>query len=614
MEGIRTMEKKIESMILQSEERLEIEYRTKISSKDFYFLKSKLSLEKSPDYYYDLYKIYNSDSTYRSLDNGNKELKTMIMRFPRASFDINYSLSISIEKLLKDEYKNNTVLMCRRSIERYRYSSTDGFKVLLSKIITKSTKKKYISYEVELECETDKIILGEKMFLSFLLFTKFPFNMPVSPEKNMMKRIIYNYHPSTKADGERVFLIVSPKGIWHYNRKIDITLFSGNFSNNPLDKKEIIIDCEFLDKIYYTFDLPSLTEDNYSDRKKKLLEIFNNISPFIPSELKDLKKDIRNDGIIFTPQGKYSETTYKIKQIPTIEINFPLSDNVREYLESKQIFPFPQSHNENGIYEIDFHGRILRTRKDKSLPNPLGLIKKIASDDSWEKYQEIMNENGCQMMKYHHNKIKEKILDMINGSLLDIGGGNGEDVKKWIKKRCISEVFVVENNKNLIKELRRKISPSGKKKIKILDLIFDKDFHRKHKNKQKNMTMFFCLSKVVKEFRDIDDLTETINTIGIKNLYVIEMFEEDTIYKKCNRWSISSEGDERIITINGTKTRNTCIKKIYFNDFEKSMKKYGYNLSKKCNLPNPNMDCLSQEEYELNKLHSYVHFTKEDKL
>ena len=603
------MEGKIRNIIVQPGERIEIEYRTKINHKEFYFLKSKLSLERNPEYHYDLYKIYNSDSMYRVFSNENKEIKTTLMKFQMLFLNIKYNLSVSIEKILTNKYENNIIFMQRRNIERYYYE-TNGFIASISKVITSSKKEKHVSYEIELECETKDVHLGEKIFLSLLMFIKFPFNMPISPGKNMMKKIIYNYYLSPKADGERVFLVIKSKEIWHYNRRIDIAVPPGVFSEELLEGKEIVIDCEFLEGVYYLFDLPFLTENNYEYRKKKLSEIFEILSKVIPSELKDSKRDIASDGLIFTPQGKYSEAVYKIKHNPTIEVIFPLTDEVKEYLDSRKIFPsLSNPDDKEKIYEIDLQGRIIKARKDKSLPNPLVLIKKIANDDSWEKYKEITESNGCQMMKYHHNMIKEKILDIISGKLLDIGDGTGEDIKKWNKRRNIKEVFVVEENN----DVRSKISLCNKK-INLIDIEFNNEFQRKYNNKQKNMTMFFCLSKVIKRFNNIDDLSETIKKLGIRNLYMINIFEEDVSYKECNRWSISSEGEERLIKINGTKSINIREKKVYFRDLEKSMKKQGYRIGKKYNLPNPNIDCLSQEERELNKFYSYVYFTKKDEI
>lgn len=431
--------------------------------------------------------------------------------------------------------------------------------------------------------------------------------MPTTVSNNStLREIIYTHHKSFKADGERTFLVHKEGHLWSYNRTLNILYLP--FS---LNTEDFIIDCELLGEKYLAFDIPSESKKGYKERRERLEELVKYLKVFDPSlfsikEEEDISRT--SDGIIFTSLGKYSDPVYKTKPQPTIDISIPVEKEMEEVVKE---WGWNFSNVENpGIYEVNSEGKILRRRFDKSTPNPPSIIKKTLSDKSWIEYEEIMKREKMQMMRYHHNKIKDGIISRLRGLLIDVGSGQGGDISKWVRNKKLKKVVAVEPDKGMAEEFRKRVKRSGGEKIKLLNKPLDPSFSLDNCDKPRNMTMFFCLSQVMVNFKEGGELTKLLKKLDVQSVHIINMFEEDVLYESNERWSIRKYNEKRMVDIRETRAVKIKEEKTSWKEFGKIMEEGGYHLREKCVLSSPPADCFTHEEETLNRMYSYSHFSK----
>jgi alkylated DNA repair dioxygenase AlkB/SAM-dependent methyltransferase len=178
----------------------------------------------------------------------------------------------------------------------------------------------------------------------------------------------------------------------------------------------------------------------------------------------------KNDGLIFTPvNAPYSnQITYKWKSPEMNTIDFKVvvnSDNTLslyyvkddglEVFRGNERYPFdgqnmplhsssimPLAQIQNQIVEFQYKQDLklflpIRIRTDKTQPNAVHTVM-----NTWQLLNNPLFENtvrGLDLTLYRsfHNSLKAKVLDTLKPEslLLDIGGGKGGDIEKWMTRK-----------------------------------------------------------------------------------------------------------------------------------------------------------------------------------
>lgn len=325
---------------------------------------------------------------------------------------------------------------------------------------------------------------------------KFIGNQPKTLERENMHLLTKDYMVTDKADGQRMFLISSEKGLF----LIDNLL---NAHHYYLDKKipyGTLIDGEYIDDKFLAFDC--LFYKNQDVREMNLLErldILNeiNIKTKTFVDIQDMNQlwQRRNDygykldGLIFTPKYEgYNGNILKWKDDHTIDVFVDKEQNLygwsskeksnvliesffkpTEIVKSMDISPNIQSNSivELTYDQVDDVWLQKKIRNDKTKPNAIltimGVIKAISEnitiDDIFNSLESKYNTPGKSKkereskidIEYRrfHNQVKKHLIEHPQKEnrkyLLDLGCGKGGDIMKWIKAGY-TDVLAIDNS------------------------------------------------------------------------------------------------------------------------------------------------------------------------
>ena len=338
---------------------------------------------------------------------------------------------------------------------------------------------------------------------------KYKFNKPVDVTiRDAMRSFTKGGSISYKLDGIRKFLIIyeckkDGYGIYEISTLGEEKTIKKNSSNDQ--KITHVLDSEMIDNEYYIFDILVYSGKNIcSNNLEKRIH-------YIPIVCHELNKDIQRkvffykphiifrdyngfskihnlllqdftnnyitaygnkcDGLIYTNAGGYLERVYKWKFVKTVDFLFT-NESLKLFRKGKFVdcdfIPesFPLNIENNSIIECLVEkdknnvnkAKFLRIRHDKTFPNMYEIAQKILRTLGNEKrIADSFKGNNVLMLRSYHNRVKEKLLNMGSGVLLDIGSGRGGDIHKWKKYR---KIICIEPNLENIKELKNRLYPS----------------------------------------------------------------------------------------------------------------------------------------------------------
>lgn len=218
-------------------------------------------------------------------------------------------------------------------------------------------------------------------------------------------------------------------------------------------------------------------------------------------------EDIEFDGFIFQPLGKYDDTPKKWKPSKNMTIDFVLrrikgSKNEYQYLvyngtkgtkrglvppkyyvEGKPIRPTLTYDGPSGANQFvaecwlndNYEWEVLRLRPDKPTANEKSVAKSVWDDIINPIEDTTLAGKDLVMMRFVHNRTKEKLLDVLNQKLekkpkviLDIGSGQGGDLDKW-EAAGFTKVWALEPSKSMREKLSGRLAK--KKRSTKVDLI-----------------------------------------------------------------------------------------------------------------------------------------------
>lgn len=319
-------------------------------------------------------------------------------------------------------------------------------------------------------------------------------------------------------------------------------------------------------------------DGNFYDRINDVLELMRT-------------SDYGNDGIILTPVNEpyKNQNTLKWKPAELITIDFMIEriDKTNKFKlysiddEKLQIFrgtdkEYPHSGTveikepvldginvETGLiiefkyiiknYDKPNTGEFIpfRVRVDKNTPNATRTVI-----NTWIQMMDPLREEtlrGRDLILYrkHHNGVKREILSNIgSANILDIGGGMGADIDKWLSNK--QTVVTIDPNKIHTSEFERRLKKYTPDEQNNIHLI--KDYAQNTENVLKVIreklpsfeadvvTLFFCLTFFFENEKYIDGLLSTIQKLATPKtkIYAITL-NGDNVFNVLRNYEVKSQ-------------------------------------------------------------------------
>lgn len=212
-----------------------------------------------------------------------------------------------------------------------------------------------------------------------------------------------------------------------------------------MDNDQILVfDCmrnnnDCVERLCYNERLRLVDVDKYRISIKPIHE-FDNFNQFCKSIVAAQNDDIASDGVVLTGLGPRSSNVFKSKEKPTVDMLYSkgylfLSSERTSTRVCKDLnYPFV----EGCIYEFSLDLTPIKLRKDKITPN-------YYIPPEVDPLTRIAKTEGIPCLRYHHNRIKQQLLQKLpkGSTLIDIGSGKGGDIKKW-ESLQFSKVYAVD--------------------------------------------------------------------------------------------------------------------------------------------------------------------------
>ena len=292
----------------------------------------------------------------------------------------------------------------------------------------------------------EKLKEGSKFeFLSlFLPFDTISYKGNSVVDKNYLDRISYF---SDIKDKEIVtkgvnIMKIGEKKIFDLGENSDS--FYKGFRQCFLEKKNIIYN---EDGYIFTPKYSSYVANGQTKPKKdRTLSRYYDVCKFKPVEKRSMDFLVK-DGKIYSYDRK--------KHILFTDLEYLLEFS--ESLEGKIVEFFPIFEGEKITLKPE------RIRRDKSFPNKTETVNEIVK--SYKEFNPItertlLGKDTTLMRLFNNNYIKNKLINDLEGYIIDIGAGKGGDISKFGYNSKIKKVLSVEPNKEFSTEFKRRLDLS----------------------------------------------------------------------------------------------------------------------------------------------------------
>ena len=289
----------------------------------------------------------------------------------------------------------------------------------------------------------EKLKEGSKFeFLSlFLPFDTISYKGNSVVDKNYLDRISYF---SDIKDKEIVtkgvnIMKIGEKKIFDLGENSDS--FYKGFRQCFLEKKNIIYN---EDGYIFTPKYSSYVANGQTKPKKdRTLSRYYDVCKFKPVEKRSMDFLVK-DGKIYSYDRK--------KHILFTDLEYLLEFS--ESLEGKIVEFFPIFEGEKITLKPE------RIRRDKSFPNKTETVNEIVK--SYKEFNPItertlLGKDTTLMRLFNNNYIKNKLINDLEGYIIDIGAGKGGDISKFGYNSKIKKVLSVEPNKEFSTEFKRRL-------------------------------------------------------------------------------------------------------------------------------------------------------------
>lgn len=344
-----------------------------------------------------------------------------------------------------------------------------------------------------------------------------------------------------KVDGERRFIIILDERVFSIGLLKDVRL-EGRMQNN---EHIHILDSEYADGNFYVFDA-IVVNGEYTGEQESLqdrldtarniigiAELFAkiNVKPYFDFDCfeslcnlyETFKANYDIDGMIFVNDTEgYMQRVPKWKPCNTVDLVFTGNGRLVtcDGRDMTDLMAAPVAHE--GIWEFSYDANKnllspIRYRPDKPRANSEKIVRK---NMFFSIPESIFSGVGCHMMRKYHNRVKRNMIELAgsNSVILDVGTGQGGDIKKWEGARY---VYCIEPEPDSISEMQRRMQ--GKhgmsEKVKIINTYL-RDLDHDLIDKSVNLfTAFFCMNQFSNS--DFDALKDIIEEKGSRNCQLL---------------------------------------------------------------------------------------------
>jgi hypothetical protein len=391
---------------------------------------------------------------------------------------------------------------------------------------------------------------------------------PITLTINNLTKLLECNRISPKYDGVRIFLVIRNKNMFAINLNRDVVFLS----RETKEANELaILDCELVNDRFYIMDIPVYNnqyigedveryhkKDIYKDEKNNIF-----IKPFYEftniEQVFDIYKstEIPIDGIIFM-KDDYLHDIYKWKRINTVDLKIKkgglyTSDNqclqqMEEIFYTKENFDLIDTICEFEYKDDTF--QFIKERPDKPSANSYRICYNNIKLHVPENY--FLGNTAFFMRKYHNNIKYQLLRRHQNRIILDIGTGQGGDLKKWYKNN--QSVYCIEPSDRKIAELQRRYKKYNKDFIYIIksylgtldiEMIGDVDI----------ITAFFCMNLFQR--KDLDKLIKILITKKPTHFIGIIVSKAENVSNECFTMALYEEDSSTYeLTIHNTRIKN----------------------------------------------------------
>ena len=456
-----------------------------------------------------------------------------------------------------------------------------------------------------------------------------------------------------KVDGERRFVVGIDERVYSVGLLNDVR-FEGAISDN---EGIFVLDCEYAhdtnpsggaplragtrakegksSEVYHVFDA-IVKNGEYLGQRESLqdrLEIARELLDSMPGDLRahvsikkyhlfdsfdklcNLYNEFRSsdrykiDGMIFANKAEgYMQQVPKWKPQNTVDLMFT-KNKVLMTCDGYTIDNIPVATADicEGIWEFSYNETENVLRPERPRPDkPQANSKKIVETNIFHAIPEsVFSGVGCYLMRKYHNRVKRRMIKNANDRdavILDVGTGQGGDVDKWKRVKC---VYCIEPTWRSSNEMLRRYGESEKVEI-INKCLRDLD-HDLITNRVDVFTVFFCMN----QFEDADwaSLQKLITSKGSRKcrLLAIAMTAPKTYRGKC--FEIKMRDEERYnIDICSTRISDINEKVVNSAKLTKMMDRCGMKLVKQERLDSN--DFMTREERMLSSMYESFVYNK----
>lgn len=258
---------------------------------------------------------------------------------------------------------------------------------------------------------------------------------------------------------------------------------------------------------------PYLAQGQLRPKRERELSRFPDVCKFKPVEKRSIDFKIKNKRLYV-----YDKRSKKEVEFSNLDFTLKFSED----LEGKIVEFFPQ-FGENKITMIPE-----RIRRDKTYPNELETAKEIS--DSYTESNPItentlLGKDTVLMRSFNNTFIKSKLIQGLDGYVVDIGAGNGGDIKKYGFNSKVKKVLAIEPYIPFAEEFERRLASSkfrnkfsllkGTKGEDTQDIVNGMTFFPDNMSSQKiNITFMISLSFFWSSRENLINLADTINSIS----------------------------------------------------------------------------------------------------
>ena len=298
--------------------------------------------------------------------------------------------------------------------------------------------------------------------------------------------------------------------------------------------------------IFTPINSPFVARGQNEPKKDRILSKFLDVCKFKPVEKRSIDFLVKDDKI-------YSYDKRKGKLIPFNKINFTLK--FPEDIDDKIIEFFPYFSNREIILKPS------RIRFDKEYPNERETVEEISksyTENNPITENTLLGKDTTLMRAFNNFYIKGKLIQSIEGYVIDIGAGNGGDIVKFGSNSKIEKVLSIEPNEEFSAEFEKRLEKSKyPRKFKLLKGVKGEDneeilegmnfFPKNMKDKVLNISFMISLSFFWSSEKNLLKLADTINSInkeyksrkGNRNInivfYTIDGYQVENYFKRLDK-------------------------------------------------------------------------------